>query len=186
MPFVIASHRATVASLRRHYGDTPIIDVTSHGPKPWVHFSPFYPHGDIPVPLSPGYVAASVEGIWQGLKVFECADVDLTKLTNTTMHGLKRSVRSLGAVRGHRAGVDGTELLDYAQARWRIYLPAYRYVLDHRLQNELDELRQLGATQTVVLLDYETNTDLDDLSRPLSHAGLVVRYLDRSWPTTEV
>jgi hypothetical protein len=38
----------------------------------------------------------------------------------------------------------------------------------------------------VVLLDYETNTDLDDLSRPLSHAALVVRYLDSCWPTTEV
>jgi hypothetical protein len=186
MPFAVASRRASLASLRRRYGDVPIIDVTSHGPAPWVRFSPFYPHGDIPVPLSPGSTAASVESIWQGLKVFERADIDRAKLSNTSMRGLKRSARSLGLVLGHRAGVDGTELLDYAQARRRIYLPAYRYVLDHRLQNELDELRQLGATQTVVLLDYETNTDLDDLSRPLSHAGLVVRYLARSWPTTEV
>jgi hypothetical protein len=44
---------------------------------PWVRFSPFYPHGDILVPLWLGLTAASVEGIWQGLKVFERADVEL-------------------------------------------------------------------------------------------------------------
>jgi hypothetical protein len=185
MPFAVASRRVNLASLRRRYGDAPIIDLTSQGPEPWVRFSPFYPHGDIPMPFSPGITAASVEGIWQGLKVFERADIDRTKLTNTTMRGLKRSSRRLGTVLGHRAGVDSTELLDYAQARRLIYLPAYRYILDQRLQAELDELRRLRATQTVVLLDYETNTDLDDLSRPLSHAGLVARYLDDSWPTTE-
>lgn len=147
-----------------------------------MRFSPFYPHGRIPVPLSPGVTAASVEGIWHGLKVFANADVDLGKLTNTTMRGLKRSVRSFGAVRGHRAGVDGGELLDYATARRRIYLPAYRWVLDHCVQPELTQLRELAASGTVVLLDYETNTDLDDLSRPLSHASLIVHYLRGTWP----
>jgi len=185
MPFVIASRRASPTSLQRRFGAVPLIDVTSHGLEPWVRFSPFYPHGDIPVPLSPGYTAASVEGIWQALKVFERADVDFTKLTNTTMRGLKRSVRSLGAVCGHRAGIAGSELLDYATARRHIYLPAYRYILDHRLQDELAELRRLGATQTVVLLDYETNADLDDLSRPLSHAGLIGSYLAGAWPVIE-
>jgi hypothetical protein len=185
MPYVVASRRASPASLARRFGDVPLLDVTSQGPEPWVHFSPFYPHEGVPVPLSPGVTAASVEGIWQGLKVFERADVDLGKLTNTTMRGLKRSVRSYGAVRGHRAGVAGSELLDYATARRRIYLPAYRWVLDHCLQTELAELRRLGAEGTVVLLDYETNTDLDDLSRPLAHATLIARYLDGTWPTTE-
>lgn len=185
MSFVVASRRASPTSLQRRFGGAPIIDVTSRGPEPWVRFSPFYPHGGIPVPLSPGYIAASVEGIWQGLKAFEHADVDLTKLSNTSMRGLKRLVRSLGAVGGHRAGIEGRELLDYATARRRIYLPAYRYVLDYRLQDELAELRRLGATQTVVLLDYETNTDLDDLSRPLSHAGLIARYLEGAWPAIE-
>jgi hypothetical protein len=43
-------------------------------------------------------------------------------------------------------------------------------------------LRQLAALGTVVLLDYETNVDLDDLSRPLSHAGLIMHYLNGTWP----
>lgn len=34
----------------------------------------------------------------------------------------------------------------------------------------------------MVLLDYETNTDLDDLSRPLSHASLIVHSLRGTRP----
>ena len=182
MPFTVASRRASPATLRRHYDDAPLIDVTSNGPPPWVRFSPFYPHGNIPIPLSPGQTGASVEGIWQALKVFAHADVDLTRLTNTTMRGLKRTSRSLGPVLGHRAGLAGDRLLGYAEARRQIYLPAYRWVLDHQLQNELAKLRQLGAEQMVLLLDYETNGDLDDLTSPLSHATLIARYLDGTWP----
>jgi hypothetical protein len=182
MPFTVASRRASPATLRRRSGDAPLIDVTSNGPTPWVRFSPFYPHGDIPIPFSPGQTGASVEGIWQALKVFAHADVDPARLTNTTMRGLKRTARSLGPVLGHRAGLAGERLLGYAEARRQIYLPTYRWVLDHHLQQEVAELRRLGAGRLVVLLDYETNGDLDDLSSPLSHATLIVRYLDGRWP----
>jgi hypothetical protein len=185
MPFLVASRRSGIAQLQRRFGAAPLIDVTSQGPEPWLRFSPFYPHGGIPVPFSPGATAASVEGIWQGLKVFERADIDRSKLANTSMRNLKRSSRRLGPVRGHRAGLDGAGLLDYASARRRIYLPAYRWVLDQCLQRELDELRRLGTSDTVVLLDYETNSDLDDLTRPLSHAALIVRYLEGTWPAVE-
>lgn len=73
-------------------------------------------------------------------------------------------------------------LLGYRDARVRIYLPAYRWVLVHRLAAEVDRLRELARTRTVVLLDYETNADIDDLSRPLSHAALVKAHLDGTWP----
>ena len=98
------------------------------------------------------------------------------------MRGLKRSARQFGAVLGHRAGLQGDRLLTYAEARRLIYLPTYRWVLDHRLQEELAELRRLGAAQLVLLLDYETNGDIDDLTRPLSHASLILRYLEGNWP----
>jgi hypothetical protein len=117
----------------------------------------------------------------EGAKVFARQDVDPSKLANTTMRGLKRSTRQLGVVLGHRAGLASDRLLAYAEARRQIYLPTYRWVLDHRLQEELAELR-LGAAQLVVLLDYETNGDIDDLMHPLSHASLVQRYLEESWP----
>ncbi len=85
MPYTVASRRSSVASLQRRYGEATLIDVTSRGPLPWVRFSPFYPHGGIPVPLSPDQTGASVEGIWQGLNVFARQDVDPSKIANTTM-----------------------------------------------------------------------------------------------------
>lgn len=183
MPFVVANRRLASTTITARYGaDAVICDVTSRGPAPWVRFSPFYPHGDIPVPFSPGITSMSVEGIWQGLKVFANADVDATKFAVTTMHGIKRSVKKLGAVLGHRCGVQGSSLLGYAEACREIYLPAYRWVLDYCLQHELAELRDLGTRWQVVFLDYETNTDIADLTRPLAHAALIVRYLQNEWP----
>jgi hypothetical protein len=181
MPYFLDSRRKSAATLARAYPGATVIDVTSRGDEPWVRFSPFFPHGGIPVPMS-NETAQSVEGIWQGLKVFEQADVDTKRFTIASMSGLKRTSRKFGPVRGHRAGVTGQVLLPYLDARFAIYLPAYRFVLEHRLAGELQQLRELAARGSVVLLDYETNGCVDDLSRPLSHASLVIAWLTDSWP----
>ena len=184
MNILIANRRSKPENLRKKHGEEiEILDVTSKADQPWVRFSPFWPHGEIPVPLSDGSTGACVEGIWQALKVFENEDVDLSKLEITNMKGLKRTVRRLGNVRGHRSGIGGDKLLTYREARELIYLPAYRWVLENRLQEELAQLRTLAEQKTVVLLDYQTNGDLDDLKTPLSHAALVKRFLDVDWPT---
>ncbi|MEM6772145.1 MAG: hypothetical protein AAF597_16340, partial [Bacteroidota bacterium] len=122
----VLSRRRKLENLKRAYPDARIIDVTSKADLPMVRFSPFYPHGGIPIPFSPGQYAASVEGIWQGLKVFNEHDVDTSKFRNRTMKGMKRTVRKYGKPKGHRKGVEGAELLDYITARKEIYLPAYR------------------------------------------------------------
>ena len=183
MTFLVVSHRIPQAKVHQRYPDASILDVTSAGSEPWVRFSPFYPHGGIPVPFSPGQVSASVESIWQGLKVFESMDVDPSKFLLTEMKGIKRSVRKYGPVLGHRVGVRGDRLLSYVEARRAIYLPSYQWVLEHCLGDLLAELRCLEASQTVVLLDYETNGDVEDVTRPLSHAGLIKWYLEGNWPT---
>jgi hypothetical protein len=184
MPFVVANRRHARERLIMKYGDVPLLDLTSKGPLPWRRFSPFYPHGGIPIPFSPGHTAMSVEGIWQGLKVFEKAPaIDPTKFSIRTMEGLKRSTRTFGPMLGHQAGVNDTRLLRYIQARYRIYLPAYRWALEHCLQREVAELAKMGQDQMVVLLDYATNGDVEDESTPLSHAALVKRYLEHDWPT---
>jgi hypothetical protein len=54
-------------------------------------------------------------------------------------------------------------------------------VLEHKLADEVASLRQLAEeARTVLLLDYETNCDVANLSRPLSHAGLVAKYLEKA------
>lgn len=178
----IASRRSSQEKLQQRFPDSQIIDVTSKGSVPWVKFSPFYPHGKIPVPLSPGTFAESVEGIWQALKVFESCDIDTSKFFITNMKGIKRTTRSNGRVLGHRAGVNGERLLTYLEARRQIYLPAYLWVLENSLCAEVGQLRRIAASKPIILLDYETNCDIENLSTPLSHAGLVKRHLENDWP----
>ena len=182
MPIRVVNHRATSQIRRAAEAGATVLDVTSHGPEPWVRFSPFFPHGGIPVPLSPGRTTQSVEGAWQGLKVFTTEDIDVSKMRITTMEGLKRTSRKYGSMRGHRAGIGGKDLLGYITARYEIYLPLYRWVLENRLSKELAEIQRLSEQGEVVLLDYALNGDVDDPSSALSHAQLIRRYLENDWP----
>ena len=186
MKVAVESRRKKSASVDKRWPGAAVIDVTSKGEEPWVRFSPFYPHGGIPIPNTSSETARSVEGLWQGLKVFEQEDIDPRKWAITDMAGIKRGGKSRGAVRGHRFGVGSDTLLGYLSARLRIYLPAYRWVLEHNLSAEVGRLRHLAADRTLVLLDYETNADVEDVSSPLSHAALVMYHLQGSWPTVSV
>ncbi|GAA1187594.1 DUF6939 family protein [Kitasatospora gansuensis] len=179
MTIRVASRRRSLTSLTTAFPGAEIIDVTSKAPDPWVRLSPFYPHGGLPVPYFDGVTSQSVEGVWQTLKVFEHADIDLGKLEVTTMKGLKRTVRRYGPVQGHRAGPQSEQLLPYETARRRIYLPTYRWMLEHRASDLVERLRGIPD---VVLLDYTTNGDVTDPRSPLSHAALIQLYLEGRWP----
>ena len=184
MNIIVKSRRIAAKHFKKpQYKDAAILDLTSKGPTPWVKFSPFYPIEGVPVPFSENQVGASVEGIWQGLKVFEFDGIDASKLENRTMKGLKRTVRKFGQVLGHQKGLDSEDLLPYIEARKQIYAPMYQWVLDHKLQTELEQIRQLARQHdTVILLDYETNGEIEDPSKPLSHACLVKHYLEGNYP----
>ena len=184
MEVAVESRRKKLASVEKAWPGAAVIDVTSKGVEPWVRFSPFYPHGGIPIPNAPRESAQSVEGLWQGLKVFEREDIDPGKWAITDMSGIKRGGKSRGQVRGHRFGVGSDVLLGYREARFRLYLPAYKWVLENRLADQVEELRRMAADQPLVLLDYETNADPEDLASPLSHAALVKYYLEGAWPKT--
>jgi hypothetical protein len=185
MPIVVESRRKRRPTIEKAWPDALVLDVTSKGLEPWVRFSPFYPHGGIPIPNTPSRFARSVEGLWQGLKVFEHEDIDPSRWEVADMKNIKRAGRKRGKVLGHRFGAGSDVLLGYREARHRLYLPAYRWVLDNRLAEEVARLRSEMTGRTVVLLDYETNPDIEGLSRPLSHAALVKLYLEGSWPSAE-
>ena len=180
---IIVQHKSRMlASIKKKWPNSEVIDVTSKGPDPFVKFSPFYPIGNIPVPFSEGYVAQSVEGIWQGLKVFETAGIDTDKFDNDTMKRLKRTQRRFGRTLGHQKGVHSEELLGYIEARKAIYLPIYFWVLDNHLSELLEKLRDIALEKDLILLDYETNGDVDNPAKPLSHAALVKMKLAKLYP----
>lgn len=179
---VIESKRRKRENILKKYPDAVIADVTSQATDGLVKLSPFYPHGGIPVPFSEGSTAMCVEGIWQGLKVFESADVDVNMFANGMMKNIKRTVRRFGKPLGHRKGVNGTELLGYIEARKQIYLPAYKWVLENKVANIIERLREASKTKTIVLLDYTTNCDIDNPKTPLSHAFLIKAYAEGLYP----
>ena len=179
---IIESKRKKRENILKKYPDAIIADVTSHAQDGLVKLSPFYPHGGIPIPFSDGMTATCVEAIWQGLKVFEVADVDMDIFQNDTMKNIKRTVRKFGKPLGHRKGVNGKELLSYIDARIQIYLPAYRWVLENKVSDIIARLREANKTKTIVLLDYETNCDIMNPQKPLSHAFLVKAYTLGEYP----
>ena len=182
---IIESKRKKPATILKKYPDAILADVTSSSKDGLVKLSPFYPHGGLPVPFSEGYTATCVEAIWQGLKVFENCDVDTSLFSNDTMKGLKRTIRKYGKPLGHRKGVHGTELLGYIEARKQIYIPTYKWVLENKVSWIVEKLREASKTKTIVLLDYDTNADVENAKKPLSHASLIKAYVEDLYPYGE-
>lgn len=183
---IIESKRKKPTTILKKYPNAILADVTSGAKDGLVKLSPFYPHGGIPVPFSDGFTATCVEAIWQGLKVFEDADVDVQMFQNDTMKNIKRTVRRFGKPLGHRKGVNGTELLGYIEARKLIYIPTYRWVLENKAANIIERLREASKTKTIVLLDYDTNSDVENPKKPLSHASLIKAYAEGIYPYDDV
>ncbi len=173
---IIKNKRCSRENILREYPDAEIFDVTSKGE--YKIFSPFYPHGGIPIPFSGSVTSQSVEGIWQGLKVFEHEGIDCSCFDNSTMKGLKRTVRTHGRCMGHQKGLGSKELLGYIEARKQIYIPSYNWMLEHKCQKEVEYFKQLlKEGKTIVFLDYDTNEDIEDPKKPLSHASLLKRSI---------
>lgn len=174
----VLNRKATAQQRKKREAGWAIVDVTSKSEDPnFVKFSPFYPVGGLSIPGQPTLgLSESVEGIWQGLKVFEKEGIDKKKFSIKTMKNLKRaSGEKRGKVVGH---MYQGNILGYLESRKKIYLPAYAAALD-RLKPELDLIRKIAEAHgnKLVLLDYETNTSVDDTSKPLSHASLVAKAL---------
>ena len=178
----IENKRSKIENLKKKHPNAYIMDMTSKAREPYVKFSPFYPHGNIPIPFTENVFGQSVEGIWQGLKVFESEGIDPSKFENATMKRLKRTVKTYGKVLGHQKGVHAKELLGYLDARLHIYLPTYRYVLDNNLSELVIKLKQAHAEKDLVFLDYESNCVIGNLSQPLSHAYLIKCHIENKYP----
>jgi hypothetical protein len=193
-------------------GKDPILcDVTSKSTTEYNRFSPFYPWGEIPMPsyfeeddpVLRKRRSMSVEGIWQGLKMLPKKvppeGVDLTRFeTEPKPTGFKRGGRQAvswgvchygggGSPGGDCPGLSGKQL-EYIDARNKIYLPTYTWVLDNKLQEDIRTLREkikgLQDGQRLYLIDFYTNGEVKNTKSPLSHAHLLRNYLftGKVWP----
>ena len=183
----VENKKRKLEKIQEQYPNADILDITSASEKRYAQMlSPFYPHGNIPVPFTPGMTATCVEAVWQGLKVFQTADVDVQMFKNDTMKGLKRTVRRFGPPLGHRKGVYGKELLNYFDARMQIYLPTFKWVLDNvpEVHDIVSRISERAKTNDIIFLDYNTNIEFRDITSPLSHAGLIKLYIEGNYPSS--
>lgn len=181
----IENKKRKIERIHDEYPTAIILDITSTSNANYAKWlSPFFPHNNIPIPFTEGLKATCVEAVWQGLKVFEGQGVDFSTFKNDTMKGLKRTVRKFGRPLGHLKGAYGKELLNYFDARMQIYLPTYKWVLDNvpYVHDVVEKIKAKSVVQDIVFLDYNTNIDFRDISKPLSHAGLVKLYIEGKYP----
>lgn len=156
-----------------------VLDLTSKSDYPWVKFSPFFPHEDIPIPWSKK-TSQSVEGIWQGLKVFTNEGIDESYFLKKDMKNMKRGGSKRGAIIGHQRGIESKEILNYVNAKKYIYLPAYNWILEKKLQHELLEIKNILKKFNVIFLDFNTSQEILDNSRPISHAAIVKSVIEKT------
>ncbi len=181
----VVNKKRKLGKVKEDFPNATILDITSTSNMRYAQIlSPFYPHMNIPIPFTEGLTATCVEAVWQGLKVFDGADVDFATFRNDTMRDLKRTVRKYGMPKGHRKGAYGKELLGYFEARMLIYLPTYKWVLDNvpEVHHVVERIKEQSKIHDIILLDYNTNIDFRDASKPLSHAGLVKLYIEGNYP----
>jgi hypothetical protein len=118
----------------------------------------------------PGTTSDTVEGIWQGLKVIR----GKTAPRYFRGPGQKRG----GKPSGHQYGAKELEIVE---ARRKIYVVAYEWMLTHRIDPTLlagfvDTARS-GVTQ--FFHDVGSNGDLNDRDQPLAHAAVLVQFVNR-------
>ena len=184
MQIVIKNKKCSTDKIKREYPDCVIIDVTSKAQDEFKKLSPFYPHYDIPIePFDQtNMYAVSVEGIWQGLKIFENEGWDISAILKNSMKGIKRTTRVHGRCLGHAYGdlrKRNYKLLGYVEARKKIYVPAYKWVLENKCADLVNKIRIIAQHKTVILLDYNTNEDIENGNKPLSHAALIKKYINK-------
>lgn len=131
---------------------------------PFAKLSPYYPHGNIPILNSPYLRLNSVNEVWQILCV------------NKETSGEYKDVL-------FRKGIGVNEYYTYEEARRGILLPTYRWMLENKAFDTICQLREYNEKGgTIVFIDKTSNTDIADVSQPLSFAFLLKAYIECTFP----
>lgn len=142
-----------------------VVDLTTiNRYNPFAKLSPYYPHSDIPILNSPFLRLNSVNEVWQILCV------------NKGTSGDSKEVL-------FRKGIGINEYYTYEEARREILLPTYRWMLENKAFDIICKLREYNEKGgTIVFIDKTSNTDIADVSQPLSFAFLLKAYIECTFP----
>lgn len=155
--------------------DVKVVDMQATAQEPYCRLSFDYQHGQIPVLCMPRMYAESVTGIMEALKLVgkqgRRGHVNVGYLVGA---GRQRKVEPGEWVTGyHYKG----RAIDTAEARRRILIPQYLWVLNHRVGDVLAKLRRDAQLRSLGLYDGHSSADLEGSDR-LSAAALLAAFLN--------
>ena len=159
-------------------------DVSGYAPLPFRALSPFFywkEYGRMIKVPGQDAKAYSVESIWQGLKIID-GKTD-TEMFLEKPHK-RKSEKGYAAIEGF---VIGEKIVtDYAKARKELFAPAYTGMFnslknhDLFVQNASLAISMNAAKDIeIFLFDVDDNPNIDDTSRPYSHAELLRDIINR-------
>jgi hypothetical protein len=137
----------------------------------------------IPVPGQAGMFACSVEAVWQGLKVHN-GQTDFPMFSRPPYK--RPADEDRGAGYSYPAsrfrfgnGAAGGEV-DLVTARLVIYLPAYLYLLERLVPDEVMARigQALAAGDEVLFYDWDDNFDILDPGASFSHSALLAAWFN--------
>lgn len=144
-----------VENLRKYMGKV-YIDLTNRFNK----LSPYFNHGGIPIPNTPKVEMNSVSAVWNALCI-KSEKLDCVKF---------------------RKGLNINEYWNYVDARKHILIPIYRWVLENKVFNIIEELRELASHKDIVITDRSINCDVNNTEKPLSFAFLLKSFIEGEKP----
>lgn len=175
---IILESKRNAAMIQRKYPNALVKDMSERH-----KLSPFYSHEGIRVPFTDGYTGVSVAAIWNSLMVFEDADVDM-ELRNIRIHTLGR--KHVGNFVGIRQGYFNNYIMDVVEARKKILIPMYRWMLEQKVFPIVQQLRETAKQRDIILLDDSMNSDIGNVNQPLSQAWLLKSYVEGLYPYEDV
>ncbi len=168
--------RNKIVNLQRTFPKAIFYDTSTNAPTArdysfvtdFREFSPFVPYGNIPVPRS-SYTSDSVEGVWQGLKVIK------GRTDKSYFRGKGR--QRPGVPKGHQYG---KQIIGYEEARKKIFVPTYRWMVQNRCDlNTLEEVyARAMEDMPQFFFDVDTNGNIGVQSSALAHSSVLVEIIN--------
>ena len=182
---IAADRRRSRISLIEEFGEVMFFDVTIEGDNPVLsRLDPRYPHGDLVVPFTDEKLkAASLEAIVSAFRVCEHEGADLTWLQKSGKEAYRRKPKELGALLGYQRGsFTDKPLLSEIEFRKLVYVPLYKWQLEHHCQEALSILRDAHEKSDIVLLAGGCDRDICDVLSSISYPTLIAQYLLGTYP----